>query len=419
NVGQTSNVSVVWMSQNIPVAGRALRFSITAGSIVGSATATTDQNGRAIVAVASDSAGPAKISVESVDTGQPKTSVDVEFVATVPSDVTIDASSSLVHTNETSTITALVVDALGNPVKHQEVDFNSVDSRGGQINPASAITNGSGIASVTFTAGANATEIDAIQVHSTVKGTSITDSMRLTVSKRALNVTLGTSNEVEIKAMGTQYAMPFIVQVADGSGTPLENAAVNLTVKPLRYYKGQMELYDKDGLTREFADDFTAHHWGVAVAGYLECPTEDINGNRYLDVIGPDNEDINQNGSLDPQDPASLTPVDDEEYATLLGGSLDTDGNGSGYFQLMYPASNALWARVKITARAEALGSEADASFEVSLPLPAIEALDVNSSPANMYSPYSQASDGDYTALRTVTIDGEQAVVFSGCTRSF
>lgn len=420
-VGVNSNIVVTWTSEGTPVVGRPLRFSITAGSITSPSTVTTNQSGQASISVLSSSAGPAKLSVEANDTGKPKTSVDIEFVATVAHDVSIDASTSLVNTNETSTIFALVTDALGNPVKNQEVDFNSADLKGGQLNPASAITNSAGVASVTFTAGDNATDVNAIELQSTVKGTLIRDTMQLTVFKRSLNVTLGTSNDVLIKPLGTQYAMPFIVQVADGSGTPLENATVKLSVRPIFYAKGEMVLVDKNGLTNENAtlagEDFIPSSWVVSSTSIV-CPTEDINGNRLLDTIGPDNEDTNNNGSLDPQDPASLTAVSGDEYATLSGGALSSDANGSGFFELLYPASNSAWAYVEITARAEALGSESEDSFRTVLPLPSAEVKAVDENPANHISPYG-SGDLDSNIIKNVIIDGITWPVPQGCATTY
>lgn len=416
-VGSNSNITVTWTSQSSPVVGRPLRFSITAGSITSASVVNTNQAGQATISVRSSSAGPAKLSVEADDTGEPKTSVDIEFVATVANEVSINASTSLVNTDETSTIYALVTDSLGNPVKNQEVDFNSADLKGGQLNPASAITNSAGVASVTFTAGDNATEVDAIELQSTVKGTAITDTMTLTVFKRSLNVTLGTSNEVLVKPLGTQYAMPFIVQVSDGSGTPLENATVKLTVRPVSYSKGFMILVDKLNRTSfqavDMGDDFVPSQW-VPYPGDFDCPTEDVNGNRYLDTSGSASEDTNNNGSLDPQDPASLTAVSGGEYATLSGGSLSSDDKGSGYFELLYPASNSAWAQVEITARAEALGSEAEDSFLTVLPLPASEVKAVNEDPANSYSPYGSADLAD-NIIKSVVIDGMTWQVKQGC----
>ncbi len=392
-VAQDNQVTVIWTSQSSPVTGRELRFSTTAGEIVGSSVVTTNALGQASIQLRSGSAGPAKITVESADDSKPNTSVDVEFVATVPAKVAIDASSTRVHTQETSTIMALVTDMNGNPVKNQVVDFTSADLKGGQLNPASSKSNSAGVASVTFTAGDSATEVDDIGIVAQVKNTAFIDIMRLTVVKRALNVTIGTSNEINIKPLGTQYALPFIVQVADGSGTPLEDATVKLSIRPISYSKGRMVLVNDDGF--EYApeiENWAADHWEV-FSGSVVCESEDLNGNRILDIGSGVTEDRNGNGSLDPQDPAALTAVEGDEYATIEGGSLSTDKNGSGFFELLYPASNSEWAYVEITARAEALGAESDDSFRTVLPLPASEKNAKDELPANAISPYGLFPD--------------------------
>ena len=383
-VSTTNPVVVFWSSQGSTVAGRELRFSTTAGEIVGDSTVQTDATGQAVVLLRSSSAGPAKVTVEGADDGTPKTSVDVEFVAVEPGNISVDATTTRVHANEASTLMALVTDDNGNPVKNQTVDFTSVDLKGGQLNPASAKSNSSGVASVAFTAGANATELNDILIEARVKGTDLVDELNLTVVKRVLNVTIGTSNEINIKPLGTQYALPFIVQVADGSGTPLEDATVKLSIRPIRYTKGYMVLVNEGGF--EYAEDienWSAHHWAMYRYS-VNCDSEDANGNRILDS----GEDFNNNGSLDPQDPAALAAIDDEGYATITGGSLTTDKNGSGYFEMLYPASNSLWSYVEITARAEALGAEADDSFRTTLPLPSSEVTKDDEIPANHISPY-------------------------------
>lgn len=414
-VGRDTLVRVNWISQGQPVVGQELSFAITAGRIEAPSTVTTDSQGNVTVRVSSDSAGPAKITVEATDGGAPKTDIDVEFVATDPDTVTINASASLVNVNETSTITALVKDALGNPVKNSEVSFAGIDLKGGQLSPASAVTNSAGIASITFTAGEVASEEGEIVIDATVKGTDINDSLALTVFKRALNITLGSANLITIKPLGTQYAMPLIVQVADGSGTPLENATVKVSVRPLSFMKGHLELIDENG--RNVADaiadgrDFSADQWALA-DDVIVCPAEDLDGDRFLDTLGPQSEDINQNGSLDPQDPAALAAVEGG-YATLTGGSLRTDANGSGFFELLYPASNSGWSYVEITARAEALGAEATDTYRTMLSIPADEIKEVNKGPASVLSPYG-------TDVRdSISVIGPELSVPTGCTTTF
>jgi len=419
---ESNAVAVTWTSQGVPVVARALRFSTTAGRVTDAAgddvsTVTTDGAGRATVYVSSRSAGNARVTVSDDADGEPSTHVDVEFIATTPVAVAIDASSSRVPAQGTSTVTALVTDADGNPVKGREVVFNSGDLKGGRLSPSSATSGSDGEASVTFTAGLDATELDEIELVATVEGTTIRDAMRLTVVERVINVTIGTSNEVVIDSFGTQYAMPFVVQVADGGGTPLENAEVTMSIRPIdhgfygnqglsnsaggfggaAYGKGRMALVDTQGFEQyEGGSDWQADSWAMGDLS-IGCISEDANLNRILDV----GEDDNGNGSLDPQDPASLAAVRETGFATLVGGSLTTDSTGSGYFRMIYPASNSLWANVEITARAQALGAEAEDSFRTTLLLPASEANDKESLPANYNSPYGIVtgyvdSDGNF-----------------------
>ena len=388
-VGSINDIVVTWNSQGSPVANQELRFALTAGQLLSQGVVTTDANGQATATITSSSAGPATITVEANNTGDPATQIDVEFVATTPNTVAIETSSSRVHTNETSTVVAVVTDANGNPVKNQEVTFSSGDLKGGQLNPASAVTNSAGEASITFTAGDQATTFNEIQLAAEVEGTTINDTTNLTVVARVLNVTIGTSNFIEERTNRTQYALPFVVQVADGGGSPLEDATVELSIEPLEYYKGYMQLVDSAGLAYDGTSGWSAAFWRSF--NTAACVSEDDNGNRILDP----GEDVNGNNELDPQDPSLLAPMvstSGDDIATLVGGSLQTDSRGSGFFELVYPASNALWSRVRITARAQALGAESEDSFITTLPLIGERATDTTNSPPNSVSPYGTGS---------------------------
>ena len=420
-VGSQRTITANWTRLGQPVVGESLRFSATVGSIAAPSIVVTDEDGDASIQISSTSAGPSIISVEAVTDGTLQTDTGVEFVATEPQRVDIKTSDSLVNINETSTITATVTDALGNLVKNSEVRFTSADLKGGQLTPASAITNSAGIASVTFTAGSNSTELGQIQISSQVSGTSIADSLTLSVFKRALNITIGSSNDITIKPLGTQYAVPFVVQVNDGSGTPLEDAIVKVSVRPLFFNKGYLELVDEDGLNEiEVAMDdgnFEPEMWDYPDDINIACPAEDLDGDRILDTVGSTDEDTNDNGILDPQDPAAVTGIDGD-YATLSGGSLQTDVNGSGYFELLYPAGNALWAKVEITARAEALNDEASDTYSTWLAMPASVASAVGVTPANRVSPYGEEELGR-TVESLVMVQNKQVPVYEGCTSPF
>lgn len=400
-------VTVNWLNQGAAIVGADLNFSITAGSIVGASTVTTDDDGNATIRVASESAGPATISVESAADSSIRSEIDVEFVAIDPSNVSVSASSTLVDVGGTSTIIAVVNDALGNPVKNSEVSFSSADLKGGQLSPASAVTNSSGIASVTFAAGEKPTPVDAVEIVASVLGTNFNDALTLTIFEQQLNITMGSSNEIMVSELANQYSLQFVVQVSDGSGQPLGGVTVSASIKPTLYRKGELVINDA-------GDAF------VLASDFIECPSEDFDGDRVIGMVesasGSISEDFNNNGSLDPQDPASLVAVKDaENYATLSGGYLETDSRGSGYFDLLYPASNAQWADVEITVRAEALDTESTATFATPLLTLAEVASNVDSSPANRFSPYGTDVTGEGTGI-TINSDDSVVMVPAGCT---
>lgn len=393
-VGEIKTVDVLWESEGSPVANADLRFGLTAGQIIGASVVTTDSSGRASIDITSNSAGPVRVTAEADGTGDPAAKLDFEFIATTPARVDLSASSTRVPTTETSTLTAVVTDANGNPVKNMEVLFASSDLRGGQLNPASAVSNSDGEASVTFTAGTLATEFEAIQIVSQVVNTSIADSVVMTAFERVLNLTIGSTDLIRSINGQTQYSLPFVVQVADGSGSPLEAASVEMSIRPLTYAKGYYRLVNSDGVLPEVlaavnpGAPFSAFAWSLTSSTYIECIAEDANGNRILDP----GEDTNNNGSLDPQDPA-VVAADSENTPTLENGVITTDSTGSGFFAIIYPQSNAQWATVEVTARAKALGAEAEASFLTDLPVAADEFRDVNSSMPNQISPYGSSLD--------------------------
>jgi hypothetical protein len=390
-VGTTAALAVEWLSSGNAVFNRPLRVTTTAGDITGSSILFTDTAGRISIPISSPSAGQATITVQDAEDGAPFTTFDVLFVATQPASLNLASTSTRVFVDaDSAEITALVRDANGNPVKGQEVTFSAADLRGGQLSPSTGLTNDSGEATTSFIAGSNATEIDAIEVVGRVEGTAIAGSVNLSVVERRLNVTIGAGSRLSQDGLQTQNIKNMVVQVADGSGAPIENASVSLSITPIAYYKGRMGHVDETGapLTDLSDDTWKADHWAPHVTTL--CAAEDINLNRTLDA----GEDINGNGRLDPQDPALLTAVESSELATLAGnGNLLTDGNGTGYFRMVYPKGNSNWAFLRVTARATALGTEAQDDLEISLDSLVDDISDIEFVPPNRLSPYGYSDD--------------------------
>ena len=397
SVNAPHEVTVNLSSDTQPLSNIPLRFTITAGQIVGPTAVNTDAAGNATVTVLSSTAGPATVTVI-VDDGSMLSNKHVlTFVGDQPSELQLKTTSSRVATGDEATISAIIVDANGNPVKDTDVEFSSANLKGGQLNPSSGVTDENGIATTTFVAGASATQEDEIVIVAEVVGTNINGSDSLTVVEPVLNVTIGSSNKIVESSFQTQNRVAYVVQVADGGGQPIENADVQLSIEPITYFKGELVPVDRTGFPYYYTSDpenWSADHWAKVDVWYAtDCVSEDANGNRILDA----GEDNNGNGSLDPQDPASLTAViadEADEVPTITNGnSLTTDSSGSGYFDLLYPVSNALWATVKITARAQALGTEAEDYYVTELLMSATEANNTDALPANHVSPYGIALD--------------------------
>lgn len=387
SVNKSHEFTVDWSYNGAPIVDKDLKFTITAGQVVGASTVKTDNSGMAIVSVLSSIAGEVTLFVEALD-GSVNNRHTFEFVGDTPDTLSVSSTSSRVNIRDKATIVSKVTDANGNPVKDTLVIFSSSNLKGGQLSTTSALTNLKGEAEITFTAGSTATEQGEVEIFAEVSGSAINSGVQLTVVEPVLNVTIGSSNLVELVGADTQYAVTFVVQVADGGGQALQNAQVQLSIEPVSYSKGYRVLVDKDFKVRselDDPDDWTASQWGFHPFYAISCSSEDINGNRILDA----GEDINGNGSLDPQDPALLGPLSEEGFATLEGnGILTTDSAGSGYFRVVYPVTNSGWATVNVVARAQALGVEATDTMATNLGYAASESLVSNLNPVNEVSPY-------------------------------
>jgi len=393
-VGETEMIDVLWTRQGQPVQFADLQVSTTAGQL-DQQVIRTNLQGVATLGITASSASDAQIKVSSLAAGGPTDTLQVTFAALNPAALEVRSSVARVNTGSASEITATVLDSNDNPVLGKRVVFSSDDLRGGQLASGSATTDNKGNATVQFNAGTAATEENAITITATVDGTTISNVTSLTIVKKTLNVTMGRANLL-LRETDTspQYYLDFVVQVADGSGAPLENADVYLSIEPTHYYKGQFVLVDNDGEPRPTVAGEDQDAWGPSrwsIVNYRECFAEDRNNNNILDLDAIPSEDFNNNQRLDPQDPASLAASLEPGVATLQGGGfLQTDSTGSGYFRMIYPVSNASWARVVISAAARELGAESVTHFTSGLPVNFDEVKDVRVSPPNRYSPYGR-----------------------------
>lgn len=152
-----------------------------------------------------------------------------------------------------------------------------------------------------------------------------------------------------------QYQQGFVVQVTDTEGNPAPATIVSVEMVPVRYFKGEYLAYDSSG-------DGEADEWRLSYSA--SCEAEDANHNGVLDA----GEDINGNGTLQPTNAATLA-LHPSETPTFTPGTekIVTDSSGFGYFSVTYPASQAVWSRMRITVSANVRGTEDREQYEFTL----------------------------------------------------
>ena len=328
-VNTAQAVSVRFLVDGAPLVGAEVQLNATRGTL-GAYSALTDATGTVSTTIQSATAGQSTITATG-PAGIVGTGV-FEFVSRVPAAVTLQASPTTIGVNvgssstNSSTLLARVRDASGNPVKGVRVDFTAIaDPSNGQISPAFATTNSSGIASTAFIGGPNSSGFNKVQVRATVSGVSLPADANLTVAAQALMVRIHTGNLL-FTPDALSYSMPFSAVVTDTAGNPIEGATVTPSYVPTFYHKGTYVLVG-DKWVPSFAQS---------------CASEDANGDGILNV----GEDLNGNGELDPGNVASVFPANDDWTLPLT--SAKTDASGFTRIALKYPRGYANWAGVNI-----------------------------------------------------------------------
>ncbi len=329
NVVQT--VTVTWLKNAVPQAGETITFSTTRGEfvgIIGSPTVTTDALGMASIDIRADNAGPAIVSA--VADGGPTTQLAVEFIATVPATIEVQANPFTVAPNNQSTITAVVRDTDNNRVKNARVAFSLQDITGGTLSVGSAETDSQGRAQTFYTASDVPSGNQAVSITAFIESDpSITDSVDITVARRELFVAIGTGNELEEPDIAS-YEVPYLVIVTDSEGNGVPDANVQVDVRSVRYNKGYW--------VPNLAGDF----WVTFVTA--TCNDEDLNGNGILD---PGEIDENANGSIEAGN-----------VVQLVGGDAITDEQGKATVTLRYAQLYGAWTEVQLRAQLSVAGTE-------------------------------------------------------------
>lgn len=376
-VNASQPVTVTWRDEaGNPKTGEVITFALNSGSL-SSTTAIVDANGEAIVTfTASSTASPATVTARNSDSSLTD-ALTFDVRALNSARIDLQASPSVVtpsvgELTSTSTITATVRDASNNAVAGKIVTFNLFKGPGGGefLSPVTAITNAGGQAVCTFTSGSSVSAQNGVVVQATVADLpGQFGETKLTIGQQAASIVIGSTNKISRVSVGgleIGYALPFSVLVVDNNGNPIPGAIVNLGVYPLRFYTGTI-------------------------------------GSPYLRSGMFNNEDINRNGILDPQeDGAEGVLLDGAETPTIAvwvngaegqpavlmadpaapkfgNGKLDphgvvsipmsvtTDDSGMAAFEVKYAKSYASWVDVEIIASTQVIGSQSSAKLEAPL----------------------------------------------------
>ena len=360
NLNTPQAVTVSWSKDGVAQSGQTIRFATTRGSL-DSSTAVTDANGDATVNVSSTTAGPAVITATNPE--DTATQLSIEFVATNPAQISLQADPGVIGVNETSTITAIVQDAQNNRVKNQAVEFTLTDTTGGALSTASAITDSQGRAQTVYTASSVTSADDGVTISGTVVGTALTADTSLTVAGRALFIVFGTGNSIIEDQADTTYTKDYTVFVSDSSGKGVSDTDVSIRLLPTGYVKG------------ELVANATTNTWVRSPSAF--CDSEDLNVNGVLDT----GEDLNADGQLTPGNIAVVAP-----------GTVTTDANGQAFFQVSYPQNYALWVEGRITASATVAGTESRKSADFLFPMSAEDA-GLDNTPPNPVSPWGVSAN--------------------------
>ncbi|SFR85744.1 adhesin/invasin [Marinobacter daqiaonensis] len=329
NLNTPTEITLEWLVENQAVAdGTPVSFSTTRGILDPADGNASTSGGTASILVSSTNAGPATITARDPSSGL-ETDLQVEFVATIPDDLTLQAEQTQLDLGEPTEIVATVRDANNNLVKNQEVTFNIIeDGSGGSLSRSTAITDSSGKAKTTYNAGNAGSGRNGVEIRASVAGT-IEDTLFLTVARQALRLAIGTGNTI-FEPDDARYRKPFVAIVTDSNGAPVENAIVELSVLPTGYRKGQWIVVNED-------------YWAISPSQPIFCATEDTNGNGVLDQ----GEDRNSNNELEPTN-----------SATTSSPTVTTSSDGSAGFDLIYPQSHCAWIGVELTGTIEVDGTE-------------------------------------------------------------
>jgi hypothetical protein len=377
NLNTPTTVVVTWLQGTTPQVGKTVNFVSTRGT-PSSFTTTTDASGQASYTLQSSSAGPAVISATGTGaTTNVTTQASINFIATTPASLALQASPASIPTNGSSNLTATVRDAAGNLVKGKTIDFTiTSDVTGGTLSIAQAVTDAAGQAHTVYQATSTTSAKDGVVVKATVDTSpTVFGSAKLTVAGQTVFLDLGTGNTITALDQ-TQYSLPYSVRAHDQAGNGVNNVTVTFTVVSLGYQKGIMD-FGANGPWSPVSATAPADPNGFTLYGISGCASEDVNNDGNIANANDYNHDT------------KIWPGAVVNSSTLSG---VTAADGYATINLIYAKDHAKWVAVRLVATATVSGTESTASRDFWLPGLTADYTNKNQEPPGLYSPYGAAN---------------------------
>jgi Bacterial Ig-like domain (group 1) len=379
-VGSTNAVpvTVTWTASGAGQSGT-VNFTTSRGTVSPASVTVTGGTMAQTVTLYSTTAGTATLQASAILTGTTTTvasaQTQLSFYAPVSTAaaISVQANPARVATQGQSTVVASVVDGTGNPVQGATVDFTLTDSTGGSISSGSAVTNSSGQATVTYTAGTISSATNGVSIAVQVSGTSLTNNTQLTVGGQTVFLSLGTGNSIEdySSSPNTQYELPYSVQAADASGAGLNGVTVTFSVQSIAYYTGQMAYLSsiwQPVYAVPAPNSACAPVYVYENAGVIESPPPSpVPSNYVLTLI-----------------PGSVVTTDVSSAVTTAAGSANVN--------LIYPKDHAYWVQVALTATATVSGTQNSTTAQFILPGLSTDYTTQTNAPPGQISPYGVAT---------------------------
>ena len=393
NLNTAQTVTATWLSGGAAVTPQqTVNFSSTRGTLTPTSAMTDATTGQASVSIQSATAGPAVISASGNGVSA---QITIDFVATTPNQIAVQASPASVAVQTQSTITAIVRDAQNNLVEGATVTFSLTDSTGGSLSVPSAITDVQGRAQTIYTAGSTTSAANGVSVTATVQGTSVSGTTTLTVGGQTVFLSLGTGNTIQSPDAAT-YAIQYAVLALDSHGAAVANVPITLSVLPLSYVKGYRKWSSTTWTT---VATTSGSDPDASPPGTTNCANEDTDYTGNIASLDPANntatctdlvsnatipshkKDYNCNGVLDPGNVAAVAPS-----------SGSTGANGELLVTISYPKDHAYYVTVELVATTTVAGTQDSASSTFLLPGSTTDFNTQTTAPPGPVSPYGQAA---------------------------